>query len=69
MNPIEMFHYTFFTNALLCALLASVLCGMVGTYIVTRRLVFVSGGITHASFGGVGIGVLAGVNLAPTPAW
>lgn len=62
MNPIEMFHYTFFTNALLCALLASVLCGMVGTYIVTRRLVFVSGGITHASFGGVGIGVLAGVN-------
>ena len=44
------------------AFLASILCGFIGTYIVTRRLVFISGGITHASFGGIGIGVFAGVN-------
>ena len=43
-------------------MLASILCGMVGTYIVARRLVFISGGITHASFGGIGLGVYLGVN-------
>ena len=52
--------YTFIQNALAGSLLASILCGLVGTYIVTRRLVFISGGITHASFGGIGIGVYFG---------
>ena len=45
----DILQYTFFQNALIGALLASILCGFVGTYIVTRRLVFISGGITHAS--------------------
>ncbi|MGI6233270.1 MAG: metal ABC transporter permease [Prevotella sp.] len=54
--------YTFFQNAILGSLLASILCGMVGTYIVTRRLVFISGGITHASFGGIGLGIFFGLN-------
>ena len=58
----DIIQYTFFQNALLGAFLASILCGFVGTYIVTRRLVFISGGITHASFGGIGIGVFAGFN-------
>ncbi len=58
----DILQYTFFQNALLGAFLASILCGFIGTYIVTRRLVFISGGITHASFGGIGIGVFAGVN-------
>ena len=53
---------SFFQNALLGSLLASVLCGFIGTYIVTRRLVFISGGITHASFGGIGLGVFLGIN-------
>jgi zinc transport system permease protein len=39
----------------------SVSCGIIGTYIVSRRMVFISGGITHASFGGVGLGYLLGV--------
>ena len=54
--------YTFMQNALLGSLLASIACGLVGTYIVSRRLVFISGGITHASFGGIGIGVYFGLN-------
>lgn len=58
----EILQYDFFRNAVAGAFLASILCGIVGTYIVTRRLVFISGGITHASFGGIGIGVLAGIN-------
>lgn len=57
-----MFHYTFFQHALLGSLLASIACGMVGTYVVTRRMVLISGGLTHASFGGVGIGLWAGIS-------
>lgn len=54
--------YTFFQNALIGSMLASIVCGLIGTYIVTRRLVFISGGITHASFGGIGLGVFLGIN-------
>lgn len=54
--------YTFFQHALLGSLLASIACGVVGTYIVARRLVFISGGLTHASFGGIGIGLYTGIS-------
>lgn len=59
---IDILQYTFFQNALIGSLMASILCGFIGTYIVTRRLVFISGGITHASFGGIGLGVFLGIN-------
>ena len=59
---IEILSYTFFQNALLGSLLISLCCGILGTYIVTLRLVFISGGITHASFGGLGLGFYLGVN-------
>ena len=62
MELIELLQYTFFQHALLGSLFASIACGIIGTYIVTRRLVFISGGITHASFGGIGIGLYAGVS-------
>ena len=58
----EILQYAFFQNALAGSLLASIVCGFIGTYIVTRRLVFISGGITHASFGGIGLGVFSGIN-------
>ena len=61
-NLLELFQYTFFRNALLGSLFTSIACGIIGTYIVTRRLVFISGGITHASFGGIGIGLYAGIS-------
>ena len=53
----ELLQYTFFQHALIGSLLASIACGLIGTYIVTRRLVFISGGLTHASFGGIGLDV------------
>jgi zinc transport system permease protein len=58
----ELLTYKFFANAMLAALLASITCGIAGTYIVARRIVFISGGITHASFGGIGIGYYFGFN-------
>jgi zinc transport system permease protein len=62
MDLLELFQYGFFRNAFLAALLMSVTCGLIGTYIVSRRMVFISGGITHASFGGVGIGYFLGIS-------
>lgn len=58
----DLFSYTFFNHALIAALLGSITCGIIGTYVVTRRLVFIAGGITHASFGGLGIGFFLGFN-------
>jgi len=58
----EILSYSFVTNALSAAFLASITCGFIGAYIVARRMVFISGGITHASFGGIGIGYFLGIN-------
>ncbi len=56
------FQYDFIIKGLLGAVFASITAGLAGTYIVSRRMVFLSGGITHASFGGIGIGYFAGIN-------
>ena len=45
----------FMQNALMAGLLASIACGIIGTYVVVKRVVFISGGISHSSFGGIGI--------------
>ena len=65
----EILQYTFIQNALIAAMLVSIACGIVGTYIVIQRLVFISGGISHTAFGGVGLGYLLGINpiLAAIP--
>lgn len=58
----EILQYTFFQHALWGSLFTCIACGIVGTYVVAKRLVFISGGITHASFGGLGLGFFLGVN-------
>ncbi|WP_299579027.1 metal ABC transporter permease [uncultured Sunxiuqinia sp.] len=59
---IELFSYDFFLHAFWASFFAAISCGIIGTYIVSRRIVFVSGGITHSSFGGIGIGYFLGWN-------
>lgn len=58
----DIFNYTFFQNALWALLLISIISAIIGTYIVARRMLFITGGITHASFGGLGIGYFLGIN-------
>jgi len=60
--PFDIFQYDFFTRAFLAAILASISCGIIGGYVVAKRIVFVSGGITHASFGGIGLAFFFGFN-------
>jgi zinc transport system permease protein len=51
-------------NAAIAILLIAVVAGIVGTYVVSRRMLFVTGGITHTSFGGLGLGMYLG--FSPT---
>lgn len=59
---LEALQYEFMRNALLAGLLAAIACGIVGVYVVVKRIVFISGGIAHASFGGIGMGYFLGIN-------
>ncbi|WP_292519767.1 metal ABC transporter permease [Methanoculleus sp.] len=59
---LEVLGFEFFRNALAAGILASVACGIIGTYVVVRRMVSVSGGISHAAFGGIGLGYYLGID-------
>jgi len=58
----EILEYNFMLNAIIASLLASIACGIIGTYIVVKRLVFLSGGIAHSAYGGIGLGYLFSFN-------
>lgn len=59
---IEILQYEFMRNAFMAAVLASIACGIIGTFVVVKRIVFISGGIAHAAFGGIGLGYFLGIN-------
>lgn len=59
---IDIFNYSFFQYALIGVCLISIASAMIGTYIITRRLVAISGGVTHACFGGLGLGYYLGID-------
>ncbi len=62
---IEALKYDFMRNALAAGVLVSLACGIVGTYVVVNRIVFISGGVAHAAYGGIGLGYYLGLN----PVW
>ncbi|MCK5723284.1 MAG: metal ABC transporter permease, partial [Gammaproteobacteria bacterium] len=57
---LEALQYEFMRNALAAGLLASVICGIMGTLVVVNRIVFLSGGIAHAAYGGIGLSFFFG---------
>jgi zinc transport system permease protein len=57
---IEALQFDFMRHALAAGLLASVICGIMGTLVVVNRIVFLSGGIAHASYGGIGMAFFFG---------
>lgn len=59
---LEVFQYDFMRDAAIAGSLAAVACGIIGSYVVLKRMVFISGGISHASFGGIGLGYFLGIN-------
>ena len=59
---IEALQFDFMRNALIAGVLVSLACGVVGTFVVINRIVFVSGGIAHAAYGGIGLGYFLNFN-------
>ena len=59
---IEALQYDFMRNALSAGVLVSIACGIIGTFVVVNRIVFLSGGIAHAAYGGIGLGYFLGFN-------
>ncbi len=57
---LEALQFEFMRNALLAGLLASIMCGVIGTFVVVNRIVFISGGIAHAAYGGIGLAFFFG---------
>ena len=61
---LEALQFEFMRNALLAGLLASIMCGVIGTFVVVNRIVFISGGIAHAAYGGIGLAFFFGFSAA-----
>ena len=57
---IDFLQYDFMRSALAAGVAASVLCGIIGIYVILNRIVFISDGIAHAAFGGIGVGYFLG---------
>lgn len=55
------FQYAFMRHAVISVILASVVCGIIGTIVVEKKLVMMSGGIAHTAFGGIGMGYFLGI--------
>jgi zinc transport system permease protein len=62
---LEALRFSFMRHALLAGALVSVACGIVGTFVVIKRIVFISGGIAHAAYGGIGLGYYVKYSLLP----
>ncbi|MDJ0658911.1 MAG: metal ABC transporter permease [Crocosphaera sp.] len=59
---LELLQFDFMRNALFAGVLVSIACGIVGTFVVINRIVFISGGIAHAAYGGIGLGYYLQIN-------
>lgn len=56
------FHYDFMQRAFVAALCVGLLCSTMGTYVILRKLSFIGDGIAHASFAGIVIAYLRGID-------
>jgi len=60
---IDALHFTFIQHALIAGVLVSLAAGIIGSLIVVNRMVFLAGGIAHASYGGIGMAVFFGLPI------
>jgi zinc transport system permease protein len=58
---IEALQYEFMQNAFFAGFFASLICGVIGSFLVVNRLVFLGGGIAHAAYGGIGMAFYFGI--------
>ncbi|MGA1932806.1 metal ABC transporter permease [Arcobacter sp. YIC-464] len=58
---LEALQYDFIQNALLAGVLISISAGIIGSLVVVNRLTFLTGGIAHSSYGGIGLAIYLGI--------
>lgn len=58
----ELLSYSFMRNALMAGILVSLAAGVIGTLVVLKRMVFITGGVAHTAYGGVGLAFFLGIN-------
>lgn len=63
---IDLLQLDFIRNALSAVFLCGLMGGIIGSYVVVNRMVFLAGGVAHASFGGIGLAYLFGTAILPT---
>ncbi len=61
----ELLQFEFMRNALIAGILTSLICGIIGTLVVVNRLTFLSGGIAHSAYGGIGLSFYLGLPWLP----
>lgn len=59
----EFLHYTFIQNALFAAIMVSIISGIIGSLILVNRMTFLTGGIAHSSYGGIGMAIYFGLPI------
>lgn len=55
--------YTFMQNALISVVLVSIITGIIGSLVVVNKMVFLSGGIAHSAYGGIGLAIFFGLPM------
>jgi len=60
MNLLDLFSHGFIQRALVAGCFIAVLCSVLGTFLVLRRLSLIGDGLAHVTFGGVAVGLLFG---------
>ena len=63
---LDVLSLSFFQNAIMAGILASICCGIIGALVVVNRQVFLAGGVAHAAYGGIGLAFFFGLPLLPT---
>ena len=57
----EILQYDFIQNALLAGVLISIAAGIIGSLVVVNKITFITGGIAHSSYGGIGLAIYLGL--------
>jgi len=60
---LEIFSYTFIQNALIAGVIVSIITAIIGSLVVVNKMVFLSGGIAHSAYGGIGIAIFFGLPM------
>jgi zinc transport system permease protein len=56
----DLFDYSFLSYALIAILLSSIICGIIGSFVVVKKISHIAGGISHTVLGGMGVAVFFG---------